>query len=208
MYLLVLFGIAYIAVVFFKEKPFRCIGFILPCVIIIYAIVSCEPNPNKHIHLPEYVLMTWILSAAISPDYKGKGMLILVFLCSSLLGIVDELQQGIHPHCHYGLWDMGLNSIASVTGILTLAGLERKSTGEWDWISHINECNKLLVLLVFGTAGSTHFYRSSLRCTYFSCSLPFPAGSSDDEGFRTSHNATFDFMVAFSAVVSPSGSKR
>ena len=160
-YILVLFGITYIAVGFIKKKHFRCIGFILPGAIIAYAIVSYEPNPNKHIHLPEYVLMTWILFAAISLDYRGKGMFILVFLCSSLLGIVDELQQGIHPYRHYGLWDMELNSIASFIGILTLSGLEKNSAGDWNWISYINERSKLMALLIFGTVGAT------LTCKYF-----------------------------------------
>ena len=113
-----------------------------------------EPNPNKHIHIPQYVVMTWLLLAALSRDYKGKGLLILIFISASLLGVVDELEQGIHPARFYGWSDMLVNSSSAVVGILTILGLKPTKEGDWSWISYLKEHKILIGLGAFGLVGA------------------------------------------------------
>lgn len=156
----ILFGISYIVFSFLSKKRITFLWFIIPCVIIVYIVISFEPNPNKHIHIPEYVLFSWILFEALSIDYRGKGIYILLFICASMLGIVDELQQGIYPERFYGLNDMVINSTSVVIGVLTLMGLRSAPGGDWTWISHFRRFKESLGIIFFGGIGAT------LICVY------------------------------------------
>jgi hypothetical protein len=112
------------------------------------------PNPNKHIHIPEYVLMTWLLYGVLSKDYKGKGIFILIFICGSMLGIVDELEQGINPGRFYGSSDMMVNSASVMIGIFTIMGLKKVAATDWGWTSYLKEFKGLLWLILFGSIGA------------------------------------------------------
>lgn len=89
--------------------------------LIVFAIIYLEPNPNKHIHIPQYILMTWLLYRAISLDYRGGGQPALAFVCSSILGVVDEIQQGLYPSRFYGWSDMIVNSASSLVAAMLIA---------------------------------------------------------------------------------------
>ena len=127
------FGAAYVLAVLRTRKDLKNLLYLLPAALIAYIIMRLEPNPNKHIHIPQYVVMTWLLLAALSRDYKGKGLFLLIFISASLLGVVDELEQGIHPARFYGWSDMLVNSASAVVGILTMLGLKPAKEGDWSW---------------------------------------------------------------------------
>ncbi|MCK4829544.1 VanZ family protein [bacterium] len=158
--IIIFFGIAYIVFILLTKKITNRIGFIVLCPFIVYAIISLEPNPNKHIHIPEYVLMCWILFEALSIDYNGKGIFILLFICSSMLGIIDELEQGIHPNRFYGWSDMCINSASTIIGILTIMGIRKRQAGDWAWIGHLKKLKGSIGLLMFGAIGAV------LLCIY------------------------------------------
>ncbi len=148
-----LFGIAYIVYIILTKKVTKRTAFIVLCPIIAYVIISLEPNPNKHIHIPEYVLMFWILFEALSIDYSGKGIFILLFICSSMLGIVDEIEQGIHPGRYYGWSDMVINSASTIIGILTITGLKKQMVGDWAWTGRLKKLKGPLGILFLGAIG-------------------------------------------------------
>jgi VanZ family protein len=152
--IIILSGLAYLVFGFSAKKGTRCLGFTIPCAMIVYIIVSLEPNPNKHIHIPEYVLMSWLLFEAISIDYRGKGILLLVVICSSMLGIVDELEQGIYQNRFYGWTDMVINSASSVIGVLALMGVRDCAVGDWGWRGHLRHIRVSLGILLFGAIGA------------------------------------------------------
>lgn len=152
--IILIFGIVYIVLIIKMKKGLKSWLFLIPCAIIVYAFLRIEPNPNKHIHIPEYIVMTWLLFEALSIDYNGNGILVLVFICSSMLGIVDELMQGILPGRYYGWHDMVMNSAATVIGILTLAGLKTVPSGEWTWIGCFTQLKKALAINLFGAVGA------------------------------------------------------
>ena len=158
--IILIFGIVYIVSVIKMKKGIRSWLFLLPCTIIVYVFMVLEPNPNKHVHIPEYIVMAWLLFEALSLDYKGKGMLVLVFICSSLLGIVDELLQGVHPQRFYGWQDMVMNSAATVIGILTLAGLRTRPAGDWAWVGSLKQQKNSLGVMFLGIVGTI------LMCVY------------------------------------------
>jgi VanZ family protein len=147
-------GIAYVLAVLSLKKSLKNLLYLVPCGVIAFLIMSLEANPNKHIHIPEYVLMTWLLYAVLSMDYKGSGILILVFIYASLLGVVDELEQGINPTRFYGLSDMLVNSASALIGVFTIMGLKKRTSAGWAWTSRMKEFKALLGLSLFGFIGA------------------------------------------------------
>ncbi|MFC1814097.1 VanZ family protein [Thermodesulfobacteriota bacterium] len=158
--MIILLGISYILFGMITKKSNRHFVLLIPCTFIVYAVMALEPNPNKHIHIPEYILMTWLLYEALSIDYRGKGIYILIFLCSSMLGVVDELAQGIYPDRFYGWMDMGINSASSIIGVLTLMGLRTEPEGNWAWIDQVEKLKGPLGVMLFGAVGAV------LMCVY------------------------------------------
>ena len=132
-------GIVYVIAVLVSQKSPRNLLFLVPCGVIALLIMTLESNPNKHIHIPEYVLMTWLLYAALAKDHKGSGLFFLIFILASLLGVVDELEQGIHLSRFYGLSDMLVNSASALIGVFTIMGLKKVKAADWFWTSLLKE---------------------------------------------------------------------
>jgi hypothetical protein len=144
----IIYGIA----ILLAHRNWKNLLYLIPCALIAYLIMTQVSNPNKHIHIPEYVVMTWLLYAALSKDYRGKGIFILVFIMASMLGVVDEIEQGIHPARFYGLSDMAVNCASALIGVFTLMGLKKASAGNWGWTKRLQDFKPLLWLIFFGIA--------------------------------------------------------
>ena len=96
--------------------------------------------------------MTWILYRALAFDYKGSGVLLLVFTCTAMLGIVDEILQGIHPQRTYGWKDMIIDTASGFIGVLMLMSLKKNSRKDWNWIRRLGHFKGLIAILIFGAA--------------------------------------------------------
>ena len=147
-------GIAYVVAILISQKSPKNLLFLVPCGVIALLIMTLVSNPNKHIHIPEYVLMTWLLYAVLSKDYDGKDLFILIFILASLLGVVDELEQGIHPARFYGMSDMLVNSASALIGVFTIMGLKKAKAADWSWVSRLREFKGILGLDLFGFMGA------------------------------------------------------
>jgi len=150
----IVMGVVFFVIVLVLKKDIKILILLIPCTIITWVLISLQPNPNKYIHIPEYVVMSWILFEALSLDYKGKGIFYLVFICAASLGVVDEMMQGILPGRFYGWRDMIMNSAAAVIGIFTLVGLRTTPKGGWTWIGCLKQYKKALGITLFGAAGA------------------------------------------------------
>jgi hypothetical protein len=148
-----LLGIAYMVYLWRSKLGWKKALYLIPCVVIALAIFRLEGNPNKHIHIPEYILMAWLVYAALKKDYRGGGMLILVFILASMLGVVDELEQGIHPGRTYGWTDMLVNTSSALMGVFTILGLTDYQSGSWKWIGQLKKQKALISLILFGLVG-------------------------------------------------------
>jgi hypothetical protein len=149
----ILAGLGYALALLLSHRSLGNIFFLLPCAMIAVMIIGLEPNPNKHIHIPEYILLAWLLYAVLSKDYRGAGLLVLVFVCAAMLGVVDELEQGIHPKRFYGWTDMLVNSSSALIGVFTIMGLRTIPVGDWAWTASLRRHRALIALGLFGLAG-------------------------------------------------------
>jgi hypothetical protein len=70
------------------------------------------------------------------------------------LGVVDELEQGIHPSRFYGLSDMLVNCASALIGVLTIMGLKKAKAADWSWTARLKEFMGLLGLILFGFVGA------------------------------------------------------
>ncbi len=150
----VIIGFAYVIAVFRAHKSLKNLLFLVPCAVIAIIIMTLEPNPNKHIHIPQYTLMAWLLFAVLSKDIKGKELYILIFILGSILGVVDELEQGVHPARFYGWSDMLVNSASTLIGVLTIMGLNKAVSPGLDWFTPLKQSKAMLWLILFGVVGA------------------------------------------------------
>ena len=136
------------------NKNWKRLLYLVPGGIISYLIMVLVENPNKHIHIPQYVIMVWLLYAVLSMDYKSRDVLFVIFIYASILGIVDELEQGLHPTRFYGWIDMAVNSSSSLIGIFTVMGLRTFEPVDWSWARNLKDAAILLLDAVLGIIGA------------------------------------------------------
>jgi hypothetical protein len=132
----------------------RCIITLAAAGLIVFGVVVFEDNANKYIHIPEYIIMAWLLYRALAIDYRGSGIWLLVFLCALMLGMVDELLQGIHPQRTYGWQDMIIDAASSFIGILSLLGLKAPPGRTWNWLKNLKAFKGALAVLLVGAAAA------------------------------------------------------
>jgi len=152
LFIILLLAVIYTVMCVRKRRTVRCLSVLTGGAVVVSLIVTFEANPNKHIHIPEYVLMTWLLYQALSMDYRGSGLLLLVFICAAMLGVVDEILQGIHPGRTYGWRDMIINMASAFIGILTLMGIKDMPKTDWRWTGNLKQAKAALGVLLFGAA--------------------------------------------------------
>jgi VanZ family protein len=143
-------GVVYIVFLYKLKRDWKNLLFFVPCGLIALAIFTLEPNPNKHIHIPEYVLMTWLLYWVLSKDIHGREIFLLIFICAALLGVTDEIEQGIHPARFYGASDMLVNASSALIGMFTIMGLARQSRSNWEWLNALKKMKGLVWLTGLG----------------------------------------------------------
>lgn len=152
--LIVLCAVHILVLLQIRKEPKRLL-LLIPCVAIVLAVIYLESNPNKHIHIPQYILMSWILFAALSIDYHGGGILLLTLVCASLLGIVDEILQGIHPARTYGWSDMLVNATASIVGVISIKAIVGNRGSGWEWRQYFRKNGLILALFITGATGAS-----------------------------------------------------
>jgi hypothetical protein len=150
LFIIIAFAAIYTIICIKKKRTARCPIVLAVSGIIVIFVMNFEANANKYIHIPEYVLMSWILYHALALDYKGSGILLLVFICAAMLGVVDEIMQGMHPQRTYGWTDMIIDAASSFIGCLSLMGLKQPAKGNWAWCRDLRQFRGSLAVIFFG----------------------------------------------------------
>ncbi len=144
----------YLVQTFAVERPIRSYLLLIPCILLFMIIRQYEPYNNKLIHVPEYVVLAWLLYAAMAADYSGRDILVLIFACASLLGIADEIIQGIHPARFYGGKDMLTNTLSALIGVLSILGLKSLDRRR-NIRANIFRNKATFISILFGLIGAT-----------------------------------------------------
>ena len=163
--IIILLALTYLFMGLKRNRVMHCAVVLTISTIIVFFITTFEHNSNKYIHIPEYVLMSWLLYQALIVDYKGRGILLLVFICGGMLGVVDEIMQGIHPQRTYGWKDMIINAAACLIGILSLVGIKRPVKRKWAWCNDLKFSTGSLAVILFGSISAVPmcFYLFEVR---------------------------------------------
>jgi hypothetical protein len=72
----------------------------------------------------EYVLLSLVVRWTMSFRLQGMALLVFSACFVAVLGVHDELLQGLHPARTYGLRDMAVNSLAGCGGAFIWHGLQ------------------------------------------------------------------------------------
>jgi hypothetical protein len=86
----------------------------------------CVPDPDfavKRIHVTEYILLSLLVRFTLSHRHSGITLFIYGCLLTSLLGVHDEILQGLHPSRTYGHRDIAVNSLSAIAGNCLWHGL-------------------------------------------------------------------------------------
>lgn len=90
----------------------------------IFALAIPDPEvPIKRIHVAEYLALAFLVRATLSHRLQGGELTLFTALVTLLLGIHDEMLQGLHPLRYYGWRDMIVNGMAGLGGALLGDGL-------------------------------------------------------------------------------------
>lgn len=95
-----------------------------------------------------------MLFLALAVDYEDSGILFLVFILASLLGFVDEMQQGLYTDRFYGWKDMVINSAGALLGVFIIKTLTIQPTRDWTWVQDVVRHKLLSVMLFSGLCGT------------------------------------------------------
>ncbi|HUV59725.1 MAG TPA: VanZ family protein [Desulfatiglandales bacterium] len=119
-------------VFFFNRKKFPSfiiiIGGLLTSAILFYLFI---PNPYELTHLPEYAILSILIMKAIKKQ-KGKEKLNDTYIyfgsgaVTGALGAVDEIYQGLLPLRYFTWYDILLNVIGGLLGLIIFWGVERE----------------------------------------------------------------------------------
>jgi hypothetical protein len=93
-------------------------------VLCVCALLLPDPHyPAKRIHVAEYMLLSLVVNWAMSHHLQGRSLLLSGACFASLLGVHDELLQGMVDSRTFGLRDIGVNALAAAGGALIWYGL-------------------------------------------------------------------------------------
>lgn len=91
-------------------------AFLLICLGMVYCL-NFITVPAKRFHFLQYSPLTLLVFDALRFKHGGRYLYMWTFAVVLLVGLGDEILQGLMPKRHFGIQDIGINSMA---GLLTL----------------------------------------------------------------------------------------
>ncbi|MEM7180920.1 MAG: VanZ family protein [Spirochaetota bacterium] len=93
--------------------------------LILFCYFLTDPRfPAKRVHIAQYIFLSLLIYKALplSIGFRHKYIFYTTWL-TLLLGIHDEMIQGLHPLRTFGLRDIAVDSFSALAGILLLTGI-------------------------------------------------------------------------------------
>jgi VanZ family protein len=128
--LLALIGCA-VAIVRRRDRP--AVPFaLLGCAAVVAAVglaVTDPEFPAKRIHVAQYIAVAWLIYRGLGPRLGGPRRAMAAAVISCLLGVHDELVQGLHPLRTFGAVDILTNCLGAAAGVLAALAVTSPMTG-------------------------------------------------------------------------------
>ena len=167
-----------------NQLPYQIGSVIVPGILLIALVFLIESNPIKYLHIPEYMLLTWLLYLVTVDDDHQLIRVITAACCASLIGLIDEVHHGLHAERYFGAKDMFINAAGSTIGALSINAKNSKGSFDRDVISKLisnqpQPFSLLLVSLLVSLISvfklleitKTSFYLDSYPLVLFLCNL-------------------------------------
>ena len=81
--------------------------------------------PAKRIHIAKYVAVAWLVYLGLGGRLGGPRRALATLLIAALLGVHDELIQGLHPDRSFGIRDIVANGFGAAAGALIALAVTR-----------------------------------------------------------------------------------
>lgn len=116
--LILLACLAFVVFFIFRKKYLKDhLPEIIVCISALVFVFWYNTMPQKLSHVPEYMALGFIVHSALKTDFQGPGVFPLAFAITALLGVVDEMMQGINPGRYFGYPDMVVNALSGLAGL-------------------------------------------------------------------------------------------
>jgi hypothetical protein len=110
------------AIVIYRQGNLRAIRFALIGSSIAVAAIGLaltDPQfPAKRIHVAEYIAVAWLVYRGLGRRLGGPRRAAAAVLIATLLGVHDELVQGLHTQRTFGVLDIVTNGLGAGAGAL------------------------------------------------------------------------------------------
>ena len=89
-----------------------------------FSLAIPDPHiPIKRIHVAEYIVLSFCVRYTLSHRLQGTSLTLFTVFITVLLGVHDEMLQGLHALRYYGWRDIIVNGMAGLSGAFLGHGL-------------------------------------------------------------------------------------
>ncbi len=78
--------------------------------------------PGKRIHISQYMILAFLAGAAFRLRLDGAALFVATALYVAVLGIHDEMLQGLHPSRYFAVRDVVVNALSGLAGTFVAYG--------------------------------------------------------------------------------------
>ncbi len=110
-----------------RSRPRSTVAWLVAAVALALAgLLLADPAfPAKRVHVFQYALLALVVRRGLAGRIGGMSLLAMSALVAALLGVHDELVQGIRPERYFGLSDILVNSVSALAGACLGAAFPR-----------------------------------------------------------------------------------
>ena len=110
------------AIVILRQRNLRAIKCALlgsSVAVAVIGLALTDPQfPAKRIHVVEYIAVAWLVYGGLGRRFGGPRRAAAAVLIATLLGVHDELVQGLHAQRTFGILDIVANGLGAAAGAL------------------------------------------------------------------------------------------
>jgi VanZ family protein len=129
--ILIALVLALLTVAVYKKKKGKFWLFLFPvCAIILISVLLYHylPNPYEFTHFPEYAILSFLMKKALDEKRGGgrnRNSYVKSGVLTGVIGMGDEIYQHFLPGRFFTWYDVGLNFVGGILGLIVYWGLKK-----------------------------------------------------------------------------------